>query len=123
MTAPHILDPAGLLTEALGEASPDLMRSLLQTMIGVTWEVAVSLCGRRSYGGHLCTRRQVNVSEGICVDRTPISDVIDREALKLVSGPVLVVQGDEAHRHVLRALPVVDAHPRVADRAGLQIIA
>ena len=33
MTAPHILDPAGLLGEALSEASPDLMRSLLQTMI------------------------------------------------------------------------------------------
>ncbi|WP_165070538.1 IS256 family transposase [Marisediminicola senii] len=33
MTAPHIVDPARLLTEALGEASPDLMRQLLQTMI------------------------------------------------------------------------------------------
>ena len=33
MTAPHIVDPARLLSEALGEASPDLMRSLLQTMI------------------------------------------------------------------------------------------
>ena len=33
MTAPHIVDPAGLLGEALSEASPDLMRSLLQTMI------------------------------------------------------------------------------------------
>ena len=33
MTAPHIVDPAGLLGEALVEASPDLMRSLLQTMI------------------------------------------------------------------------------------------
>ncbi len=33
MTAPHIVDPAGLLEEALGDASPDLMRSLLQTMI------------------------------------------------------------------------------------------
>ncbi len=33
MTAPHILDPAGLLGEALGEASPDLMRQLLQSMI------------------------------------------------------------------------------------------
>ena len=30
MTAPHIVDPAGLLGEALAEASPDLMRSLLQ---------------------------------------------------------------------------------------------
>lgn len=33
MTAPHIVDPAGLLTQALGDASPDLMRQLLQTMI------------------------------------------------------------------------------------------
>ena len=33
MTAPHILDPAGLLGEALSEASPDMMRHLLQTMI------------------------------------------------------------------------------------------
>ncbi len=33
MTAPHIVDPARLLGEALAEASPDLMRSLLQTMI------------------------------------------------------------------------------------------
>ena len=33
MTAPHIIDPAGLLSEALAEASPDLMRNLLQTMI------------------------------------------------------------------------------------------
>ena len=33
MTAPHIIDPAGLLSEALAEASPDLMRDLLQTVI------------------------------------------------------------------------------------------
>ena len=33
MTAPHIVDPAGLLSEALSQASPDLMRHLLQTMI------------------------------------------------------------------------------------------
>lgn len=33
MTAPHIVDPAGLLQEALGDASPDLMRRLLQTTI------------------------------------------------------------------------------------------
>lgn len=33
MTAPHIVDPAGVLSEALGDASPDLMRHLLQTMI------------------------------------------------------------------------------------------
>ena len=33
MTTPHIVDPARLLGEALAEASPDLMRELLQTMI------------------------------------------------------------------------------------------
>ena len=33
MTAPHIVDPTGLLGEALAEASPDLMRSLLQSII------------------------------------------------------------------------------------------
>lgn len=33
MTAPHIVDPAGLLGEALSEASPDLMRTLLQMVI------------------------------------------------------------------------------------------
>ena len=33
MTAPHIVDPAGLLGEALSEASPDMMRHLLQSMI------------------------------------------------------------------------------------------
>lgn len=33
MTAPHIVDPATVLGEALVDASPDLMRQLLQTMI------------------------------------------------------------------------------------------
>ena len=33
MTAPHIVDPFGLLSQALADASPDLMRQLLQTMI------------------------------------------------------------------------------------------
>lgn len=33
MTAPHIVDPATVLGEALSQASPDLMRHLLQTMI------------------------------------------------------------------------------------------
>lgn len=33
MTAPHITCPAGLLGDALSQAPPDLMRSLLQHMI------------------------------------------------------------------------------------------
>lgn len=33
MTAPHIVDPAGLPGEALAESSPDFIRQLLQSMI------------------------------------------------------------------------------------------
>jgi putative transposase len=33
MTAPHMLDPAHLLGQALSDASPDLMRDLLATVI------------------------------------------------------------------------------------------
>jgi len=33
MTAPHIVDPARVLGNLLADASPDMMRSLLQTMI------------------------------------------------------------------------------------------
>ncbi|GAA1392837.1 hypothetical protein GCM10009599_14850 [Luteococcus peritonei] len=33
MTAPHIVDPDHVLGELLTEASPDMMRSLLQTML------------------------------------------------------------------------------------------
>ena len=33
MTAPHIVDPAGLPSQVLADASPDLRRELLQTMI------------------------------------------------------------------------------------------
>lgn len=33
MTAPHIVDPAAVLGELLTEASPDMMRSLLRTML------------------------------------------------------------------------------------------
>ena len=33
MTAPHILNPAALLEKGLADASPDLMRTLLATVI------------------------------------------------------------------------------------------
>lgn len=46
MTAPHIVDPAGLLGQALADASPDLMRELLQTMINALLSAdADSVCG------------------------------------------------------------------------------
>ncbi|AMD86696.1 transposase [Actinomyces radicidentis] len=46
MTAPHIVDPAGLLAEALSEASPDLMGDLLQTVINALLSAdADAVCG------------------------------------------------------------------------------
>lgn len=46
MTTPSIINPATLLTQALGEASPDLMRSLLQTMINTLLSAeADAVCG------------------------------------------------------------------------------
>ena len=46
MTAPHIVDPAGVLDQALGQASPDLMRNLLQTMVNALLSAdADAVCG------------------------------------------------------------------------------
>ena len=46
MTAPHIVDPERLLREALGEASPDLLRHLLQTVINALLSAdADAVCG------------------------------------------------------------------------------
>ena len=46
MTAPHLIDPAGLLGEALSQASPDLMRSLLQHVINALLSAdADTVCG------------------------------------------------------------------------------
>jgi len=46
MTAPHIVDPARLLGQALGDASPDLMRHLLATMINALLSAeADAVCG------------------------------------------------------------------------------
>ena len=46
MTAPHIITPAGLLGQALSQASPDLMRSLLQHVINALLSAdADTVCG------------------------------------------------------------------------------
>ena len=46
MTAPRIVDPAGLLGEALSDASPDLMRHLLATVINALLSAdADAVCG------------------------------------------------------------------------------
>ena len=46
MIAPDIVGPAGVLDQALGQASPDLMRSLLQTMVNALLSADVdAVCG------------------------------------------------------------------------------
>ena len=50
MTAPHIVDPAGLLGDALSQASPDLMRHLLQTTINALLSAEVDAVVGAEYG-------------------------------------------------------------------------
>ena len=46
MTAPHILNPVALLEKGLSEASPDLMRTLLATVINSLLSAdADAVCG------------------------------------------------------------------------------
>ena len=46
MTVPHVIDPAGLLGQALSQASPDLMCSLLQHVISALLSAeADTVCG------------------------------------------------------------------------------
>src|SRR6185312_12722249 len=46
MTAPHMIDPARMLGQALSDASPDLMRTLLSTVINALLSVdADAVCG------------------------------------------------------------------------------
>ncbi|MBB2988130.1 transposase-like protein [Terracoccus luteus] len=56
MTAPHIVDPAGVLGEALSEASPDMMRSLLQTMINALLSADADAVVGAEYGRPSSTR-------------------------------------------------------------------
>lgn len=46
MTAPHFIDPARFLSEQLEQASPDLMRQMLQTFINALLSTdAYAVCG------------------------------------------------------------------------------
>ncbi|MGP9684159.1 IS256 family transposase [Brachybacterium sp. AOP3-A1-3] len=50
MTAPHIVDPHGLLGEALAEASPDLMRTMLQRIINELLSADADAVAGAEYG-------------------------------------------------------------------------
>ena len=47
MTAPYIVDPARLLGEALAQASPDLMRQLLATVMNALLSADADAMGWR----------------------------------------------------------------------------
>jgi putative transposase len=62
MTAPHMIDPAGLLGEALSDASPDLMRHMLATVINALLSAdADAVCGAE-YG--VASPERVNSRNG-----------------------------------------------------------
>ncbi|QCV96542.1 IS256 family transposase [Acidipropionibacterium acidipropionici] len=50
MTAAHIVDPARVLDQALGQASPDLLRSLLATMINMLLSADADQVAGAEYG-------------------------------------------------------------------------
>ncbi len=50
MTAPRIVDPAAVLVELLAEASPDMMRSLLQTMLNALLSADADVVAGAEYG-------------------------------------------------------------------------
>src|SRR5699024_11406682 len=50
ITAPHLVDPPGLLGEALADASPDLMRSLLQDVINTLLSADADAVAGAEYG-------------------------------------------------------------------------
>ncbi|OYO18951.1 IS256 family transposase [Enemella dayhoffiae] len=50
MTAPHIVDSAHVLGELLAEASPDMMRSLLQTMLNALLSADADAVAGAEYG-------------------------------------------------------------------------
>ena len=56
MTADHIVDPAGLLGEALSQASPDLMRHLLQEVINTLLSADADAVVGAEYGKPSATR-------------------------------------------------------------------
>jgi putative transposase len=73
MTAPHIVDPAGLLGQALSDASPDLMRHLLSTVINSLLSAeADAVCGAE-YG--MASPERVNSRNGELDTRIGTIDV------------------------------------------------
>ncbi|GIF31481.1 hypothetical protein Aut01nite_44670 [Actinoplanes utahensis] len=61
MAAPHIIDPAGLLGQALGDASPDLMRHLLSTVINSLVPAPLHLLPYKTNDGSFSSPRLISI--------------------------------------------------------------
>ncbi|HTR69655.1 MAG TPA: IS256 family transposase [Mycobacteriales bacterium] len=85
MTAPHMIDPAGLLGQALTDASPDLMRHLLGTVINALLSAdADAVCGAE-YG--VASPDRVNSRNGYrCRELDTRAGTIDVAIPKLRTG-------------------------------------
>ena len=85
MTAPHMIDPAGLLGQALTDASPDLMRHLLATVINALLSAdADAVCGAE-YG--VASPDRVNSRNGYrCRELDTRAGTIDVAIPKLRTG-------------------------------------
>jgi transposase-like protein len=91
MTAPHIIDPADLLGQALSDASPDLMRHLLSTVINsLLCAEADAVCGAE-YG--TSSPQRVNPRNGY-----------RHRELDTRTGTIDVAIGETALRHVFPGL-------------------
>ena len=85
MTAPHIIDPDGLLGEALSQASPDLMRSLLQHVMNALLSAdADAVCGAQ--WGQQDPQRQAQRNGYSCRPLDTRVGTIDVAIRKLRSG-------------------------------------
>ena len=94
MTAPHIVDPSGLLGEALAEASPDLMRNLFQDVINTLLSADADAVAGAEYGRPSAGRstqhngyrhRDLDTRVGtidVAVPQAPHRDVLPRVAAR-----------------------------------------
>ena len=113
MTAPHIVDPERLLGEALSQASPDLLRSLLQTVINSLLSAeADAVCGAEY--GQASPERRVQRNGYRHRDLDTRGGTIDVAVPKLRTGSYLPDWLLERRKRAESALITV-----VADLAGV----
>ena len=107
MTAPHIVDPSGLLGEALAEASPDLMRNLLQDVINALLSADADAVAGAEYGrpSHSILQRTKHgrAASQSAHRRNHAQRTIDGTAVRALCGTYFVPRQDPDVREVCPA--------------------